>query len=95
MLCVDSEYRQHKIGRTLVNASEEWAVNKGLKMMQIELLVPTTWTTPHLTFLREWYTKQGYEYMKKENFNEMYPDFKDSMLTECELVLMTKKLALN
>ena len=61
MLVADPARRGHGIGRELVAFAEGWARGQGLRHMQLELLVPRTWSHPGKEFLRSWYTRIGYQ----------------------------------
>jgi GNAT superfamily N-acetyltransferase len=92
MLAADPLQRGHGIGRALVAFAEGWAAERGFIAMQLELLVPTTWTHPSKEFLREWYARLGYRAVRTGHLREFYPDLAPLLATECDLVIFRKAL---
>ncbi|GAA4370859.1 GNAT family N-acetyltransferase [Agromyces bauzanensis] len=92
MLAADPERRGLGIGRALVAFAERWAVEHGHSDMQLELLVPTTWTHPSKEFLREWYTRIGYCEVRTGELGELYPELAPLLATTCDLVVYRKGL---
>src|SRR3990167_3242386 len=60
MLAADRNYRGTGIGRALVFAAEQSAIEHGSTAMCLELLMPTHWRQPHKEFLKAWYHRLGY-----------------------------------
>ena len=48
------------VGRALVAFAERESRERGLRAMQLELLVPRTWSHPSKEFLQGWYGRIGY-----------------------------------
>lgn len=92
MLAADPERRGHGVGRALVAFAEEWARGRGFREMQLELLVPTTWSHPSKEFLRRWYTRIGYREVRTSELGELYPDLAPMLATTCDLVVYRKEL---
>lgn len=92
MLAADPERRGLGIGRDLVEFVEALAAERGARTMQLELLVPTTWTHPSKEFLRAWYERIGYRVVRTGHLAELYPDLAPLLATECELLVFHKPL---
>jgi GNAT superfamily N-acetyltransferase len=92
MLAADPAQRGLGIGRALVAFAERWAVENGLGLMQLELLVPTTWDHPSKQFLREWYSRLGYRVVRTGKLQELYPDLAPLLATPCDLLIYRKAL---
>jgi hypothetical protein len=60
--------------------------------MQLELLVPQTWTHPVKEFLRGWYTRIGYAKVRTESLAEAYPALHPYLATPCDFVIYHKDL---
>jgi GNAT superfamily N-acetyltransferase len=92
MLAADPAHRGLGIGRALVAFAERWAVDRGYRGMELELLVPTTWSHPSKEFLRDWYTRIGYREVRRGELRESYPELAPLLATTCELVVYRKEL---
>ncbi|WP_448810425.1 GNAT family N-acetyltransferase [Agromyces bauzanensis] len=92
MLAADPERRGHGVGRALVAFAERWAREQGFPEMQLELLVPTTWSHPSKEFLRRWYTRIGYREVRTGELGELYPELAPMLATRCDLVVYRKNL---
>jgi GNAT superfamily N-acetyltransferase len=92
MLVAAPEQRGVGIGRELVGFAERWARERGLARMQLELLVPQTWSHPVKEFLRDWYTRIGYRVVRTGNFDEDYPALAAQLATPCDFVIFHKDL---
>ncbi|KAI3337285.1 hypothetical protein HD806DRAFT_476182 [Xylariaceae sp. AK1471] len=74
LLAVNSEHRGTGLARDLVRFGEEHCRRTlGLKFMQIELLVPTSFDHPHKVRLQAWYEKMGYRVVAMGDFGADYP----------------------
>lgn len=93
MLMADPERRGVGIGRELVAFAERWARGRGLTAMQLELLVPRSFTHPAKEFLREWYERAGYRVVHVGTLDDSYPELAARLATPCELVTYRKELA--
>lgn len=92
MLAADPGLRGRGIGRELVAFVEALAAERGARTMQLELLVPTTWTHPSKEFLRAWYERIGYRVVRTGHLAELYPDLAPLLATECDLLVFHKPL---
>lgn len=61
MLVANPKFKGQGIGSMLVNYAEEVARVNGANKMQLELLVPTEFSHPDKVFLKNWYTRIGYQ----------------------------------
>ncbi|MFD0855651.1 GNAT family N-acetyltransferase, partial [Actinomadura adrarensis] len=93
MLAADPEHRGRGIGRELVRFAEELSRERGLGTMQLELLVPKTWTHPSKQSLHEWYTRLGYRPVRHGSIEESYPALAPDLATPCDFVIYHKKLS--
>ncbi|WP_250032522.1 GNAT family N-acetyltransferase [Paractinoplanes maris] len=92
MLVADPARRGAGIGRELVAFAEQWARDRGLRWMQLELLVPRTWEHPVKEFLRGWYTRIGYVPVRLGRFDEDFPELAPLLATPCDFLVMHKDL---
>ena len=93
MLMADPDWRGAGIGRELVAFAERWARERGLTTMQLELLVPQTWSHPSKEFLRQWYERAGYRVVRKGVLDEDYPALAPRLATPCDLLIYRKDLS--
>jgi GNAT superfamily N-acetyltransferase len=92
MLVASPADRGVGIGRDLVAFAERWAREQGLGRMQLELLVPQTWTHPVKEFLRGWYTRIGYRQVRTSRLEAAYPALQPRLATPCDFVIYHKVL---
>ncbi len=92
MLVADPAHRGQGIGRELVNFAEELSRQRGLEVMQLELLVPREWKHPTKEFLRAWYTRIGYRPVRSGTIDESYPQLAPLLATPCDFVIYRKDL---
>jgi GNAT superfamily N-acetyltransferase len=92
MLVADSARRGEGIGRDLVIFAEELSRQRGLHVMQLELLVPRGWTHPTKAFLHAWYTRIGYQPARSGTIDESYPQLAPLLATPCDFVIYRKDL---
>ena len=92
MLAAEPGLRGLGIGRELVAHVEAVATERGARTMQLELLVPTTWTHPSKEFLRAWYERIGYRVVRTGHLAELYPDLAPLLATECDLLVFHRSL---
>ena len=93
MLVADPERRGVGIGRELVAFAERWARDRGLTTMQLELLVPRTWSHPSKEFLRQWYERAGYRVVHTGQLDDDYPALAPQLATPCDLLIYRKNLS--
>jgi GNAT superfamily N-acetyltransferase len=92
MLVTDPAHRGQGLGRELVIFSEELSRQRGLDVMQLELLVPREWKHPTKEFLRAWYTRIGYRPVRSGTIDESYPQLAPLLATPCDFVIFRKDL---
>jgi GNAT superfamily N-acetyltransferase len=92
MLVAAPEQRGIGIGRELVEFAERWARERGLARMQLELLVPRTWSHPVKEFLRDWYTRMGFRAVRTGSLEEAYPALVAQLATPCDFLIYHKDL---
>ena len=92
MLVVDPDRRGEGIGRDLIRFAEELSRRRNLAIMQLELLVPRTWTHPTKEFLNAWYTRIGYRPIRTGRIDESYPQLAPLLATPCDFVIYQKDL---
>ncbi|WP_433306891.1 GNAT family N-acetyltransferase [Actinoplanes sp. CA-030573] len=92
MLVADPGQRGRGIGRGLIAYGEKWAVDRGLRTMQLELLLPREWTHPVKQFLHEWYTRLGYRVVRRGDLADDYPALVPRLATPCDFLIFHKPL---
>jgi hypothetical protein len=92
MLAAASDQRSTGIGRQLVAFAERDSLETGRGTMQLELLVPRTWTHPSKEFLAGWYGRIGYTITRKGTIDESYPHLAPLLATACDFVIYHKNL---
>lgn len=92
MLVADPAHRNLGVGRELIAFAERWARDQGLGRMQLELLVPQTWTHPVKEFLHGWYTRIGYRRVRTGRLEEAYPALQPQLATPCDFAVYHKVL---
>jgi GNAT superfamily N-acetyltransferase len=92
VLVADPAHRSEGIGRKLVLFAEETCRRRGLRVMQLELLVPREWKHPSKEFLHAWYTRIGYQPIHSGTIGESYPRLAPLLATPCDYVIYRKEL---
>ncbi|WP_394619376.1 GNAT family N-acetyltransferase [Lentzea sp. JNUCC 0626] len=92
MLVAAPEERGTGIGRRLVEFAENWARDKQMTEMQLELLVPQDWQHPVKEFLRAWYTRLGYQQQRRDDLAQAYPFLVPHLATPCDFLVFRKDL---
>jgi GNAT superfamily N-acetyltransferase len=92
MLVADPQYRGIGVGRALIAFAERHSCDRGLRAMQLELLVPRTWRHPSKVFLDDWYRRIGYRVIRTISLDDMYAELSPLLATPCELVVYEKPL---
>lgn len=92
MLVAAPDRRGEGIGRDLIRFAEALSRRRDLAVMQLELLVPRTWTHPTKDFLNAWYTRIGYRPMRTGRIDDSYPDLAPLLATPCDFVIYQKDL---
>jgi GNAT superfamily N-acetyltransferase len=92
MLVANPAHRGEGVGRKLVRFAEEQSRQRGLAVMQLELLVPRDWSHPNKEFLHAWYTRIGYRPVRTGSIEESYPHLAPLLATTCDFVVYHKPL---
>ena len=92
MLVAAPERRGTGIGRTLLTFAEQDGRARGLRAMQLELLLPRTWQHPNKEFLKAWYHRCGYRAVRTTRMDDAYPHLAPYLATECDLVVYEEAL---
>ncbi len=92
MLVADPARRGEGVGRELVTFAEQLTRQRGLAVMQLELLVPREWTHPNKEMLHAWYTRMGYRPVRSGTIDESYPTLAPLLSTPCDFVIYHKDL---
>ncbi|KND93104.1 hypothetical protein TOPH_02116 [Tolypocladium ophioglossoides CBS 100239] len=73
MLALDANHRGGGLARKLVLFAEDHCRKKGCTLMQLELLVPTSFEHAGKARMQAWYLRMGYRVVKLGSFQEEYP----------------------
>ena len=92
MLVAAPEQRGTGIGRALLDFAERHSRERGLRAMQLELLVPRGWRHPSKEFLRAWYGRSGYRLIRIARMDDAYPHLAPLLATPCDLEIYEKPL---
>jgi GNAT superfamily N-acetyltransferase len=80
------------IGRTLVAFAERRSRERGLRAMQLELLLPRAWRHPNKEFLKGWYGRIGYRPVRSGSMDDAHPQLAPLLATACDLAVYEKPL---
>jgi GNAT superfamily N-acetyltransferase len=95
LLAVDFSKKGHGIGRLLIEAAEQKAIDLGGKVMSLEILKAKNKYVPFKVQLAEWYQRQGYKFTFSKSFIEMKPTKTEkakSLITEAVFDCYEKNL---
>ena len=92
MLAADPAFRGRGIGRDLIRYAEDATRSSGRRYMQLELLVPRTWTLASKEFLAAWYDRLGYRLQRLGQIEEAYPDLAPLLSTPADFRIYRKTL---
>ena len=92
LLVAAPDQRGTGIGRALLDFVEARSRHRGLRAMQLQLLVPRGWSHPSKEFLRAWYGRRGYRISRTERFDDAYPHVAPLLATPCDLEIYEKPL---
>ena len=92
MLTSSLNYRKMGIGNALLKAVEDFAIANQYKIIQLELLKPTSSNHPEKEFLEKWYQKWGYQYLETIPHEKLY--FKQATMLKfpCKFDIFQKLL---
>jgi GNAT superfamily N-acetyltransferase len=93
MLVSAPEQRGIGVGRALLDFVEDTARERGLRAMQLELLVPRGWKHPTKEFLEAWYGRRGYRLIRTGRIDDAYPQLAPLLATPCDLEIHQKPLS--
>jgi ribosomal protein S18 acetylase RimI-like enzyme len=91
MLVADPAHRG-EVGRELVSFAEELSGRRGLATMQLEVLLPRGWSHPTKEFLKAWYTRLGYRWVRAGSIDQSYPQLAPLLATPCDFAVYHKPL---
>jgi GNAT superfamily N-acetyltransferase len=86
------ETRGSGLGKRLVDFAEDEARSWGATVMQLELLVPTTFRHEVKSWLQPWYERLGYKLVRAEDFALSYPKLAPLTITQVEYRVFLKDL---
>jgi GNAT superfamily N-acetyltransferase len=92
LLVAAPQYRSIGVGRALVDFAERSARERGMRAMQLELLVPRAWRHPSKEVLSAWYGRRGYRLVDTRSVYDAYPHLAPLLATPCDLVVYEKPL---
>jgi GNAT superfamily N-acetyltransferase len=92
MLVAAFANRSLGVGRELVNFAERRCLDSGRRTMQLELLVPRSWSHPSKEFLAQWYGRLGYVIVRTGTIDEAYPHLAPLLATPCDFVIYRRDL---
>lgn len=92
MLTAAPGHRGTGVGRRLVEFVERRSLEAGRTTMQLELLVPRTWSHPSKQFLATWYGRIGYRRVRAGLIEETHPLLAPLLATPCDLDVYHKAL---
>ncbi len=87
------EQRGLGIGTDLLAFVERLGRERGLRAIQLELLVPTGWSHPSKEFLRGWYGRSGYRLVRTAALGDAHPHLAPLLATDCVVEVYEKPLA--
>jgi GNAT superfamily N-acetyltransferase len=92
MLVAARERRGNGVGRALVDFAERHSRERGLRAIQLELLVPRRWRHPNKEFLKAWYARRGYRLIRTGHIGGAHPHLAPLLATPCDLAVYEKPL---
>jgi GNAT superfamily N-acetyltransferase len=93
MLVAAPDQRGTRIGASLVDFAERQGRQRGLRAMQLELLVPREWRHPSKEFLKSWYGRLGYRLISTRRMDDTHPHLAPLLATPCDLQVYEKPLS--
>jgi GNAT superfamily N-acetyltransferase len=81
------------VGTALVDFAERHGRERGMRAIQLELLVPRAGQHPGKELLRAWYRRCGYRLIGVRPVDEVYPQLTPLLATPCDLERYEKPLA--
>jgi GNAT superfamily N-acetyltransferase len=93
LLVAARDNRSTGVGRALLDFAERHSRERGLRAIQLELLVPRAWSHPSKEFLKAWYGRRGYRIVRTGTIDDAYPHLAPLLATPCDLEVHEKPLA--
>jgi GNAT superfamily N-acetyltransferase len=93
ILVAAPDQRGTGVGRALLDFVERHSRERGLRAVQLELLVPREWSHPSKEFLKAWYGRCGYRIIRTGRIDDAYPHLAPLLATPCDLEIHQKPLA--
>jgi GNAT superfamily N-acetyltransferase len=92
MLVAAPDQRGTGVGRALIDFAERSGRERGRRAMQLELLVPRTWSHPSKELLKAWYGRRGYRIVRIGSIDDAHPHLAPMLATACDLEVHEKPL---
>jgi GNAT superfamily N-acetyltransferase len=92
LLATAPEHRGIGIGSALVDFAEQQCRDRGLRAIQLELLVPRSGRHPSKEFLDAWYRRIGYRVTRTTSVEDSEPELAPLLATPCQFVVYEKPL---
>jgi GNAT superfamily N-acetyltransferase len=92
MLVAAPDQRGNGVGSALLDFAEERSRDRGLRAIQLELLLPREWQHPSKEFLKAWYGRRGYRLVRTGSIDGPYPQLAPLLATPCDLTVHEKPL---
>lgn len=92
MLVAAPEHRGTGVGRALLDFAERHSRDRGMRAIQLELLVPRAWRHPSKEFLKSWYGRSGYRVVRVGSIHDTHPHLARRLATPCDLEIREKPL---
>jgi GNAT superfamily N-acetyltransferase len=92
MLVASPDERSTGVGTALIEFAEQRSWERGRRAVQLELLVPRTWSHPSKEFLKAWYGRRGYRLVRTGSIDDAYPQLAPLLATPCDLEVHAKPL---
>jgi len=92
MLVADPNHRGSRVGRALVDFAERRSRERGLRAIQLDLLVPRAWFHPNKEFLKSRYRRRGDRIIRTASTDAAYPHLAPPLATLWDLEVYEKPL---
>ena len=92
MLVAAPDQRGTGVGRALVAFAEQHSRERGMRAMQLELLLPRAWRHPSKEFLKAWYGRLGYRPVRTASIDDSHLNLAPLLATPCDLAIYEKPL---
>jgi GNAT superfamily N-acetyltransferase len=92
LLVAARDHRGTGVGRALLDFAERQGRDRGLRAIQLELLVPRAWSHPNKESLKAWYGRSGYRNIPTGSIEHAYPHLAPLLATPCDLEVYEKPL---